>query len=798
MADNIDQKPGALAKDKDIAGVLDETFYDAYWLLENLLENIYALLIALIIGAFFAYKKGYWSRFIKLFELKDFPRRGEFFIYHQKLKSENEAVTPRDHLVQRSLLGVIEVPNTYGTFNTSGGQIKFIPVSQNKSILQKDAIKFIRKCIVDFSVDLSKAPLSKRSGNSLNSSIENVSSSFIAQGVILNAIYESEPQMVAVTGKVGCGKSTLIHSVGSFFGANNKHLKSKVAFIVIDVRSLLEEKMSLSKSFHSNVSNEMFVSKVMEFIKEKVVEFLCKYKIRGVEKNLTFEEAVSCCYSLGISVIISLDELDHLYTVFARHVLTYRGDPQKMYEERYRLLFRELCEFHRNIPISLPTQVANTLVLLIARKSTVRLIDEVIGGRPIRDSYRIEIEKTDCNTISEIIKRQVDVVISQVGSEDKSHLKALSDKLSKGDLDYDKNIKVSVHGVRHLINAIAKLSDLAQQSGVSGYKLLSGVAANPGLLRLYQYIDGNPDYSQADEGISNIYLVNKDPAANDAGCSLEENEDKQWLFNDHLQSYWLKYFLCQYIVKMHCDNDRQVNFSDVVELFVSKTKETSNHYEESLVKLALLHASKVDHGRLIKFGFDRGVTVIPASRLNYMLDEHIFWDFGYLMVVVEDKWLEFPREIYSEFKKNSNYSVHEFIKNFHKNTKDKKEKFLVYKAVQVLKFYEVLKVGLKYEKKRCNSVYESLENLGVNIDPMDSFYDHLKRSILDFTEKYVGVNSVPIIERTIKDFEEGKSDLEIKLEGIFGYYHELPLRKEICDKMTLYHRNRESFIASNP
>lgn len=790
----MELKPGASAADKSFGDVTAETLFNSTWLIEQIMENFIAFIIVSIIGISIAYYKGWLSRFVRWFCTDNFPLRKDFFTYHQRQKQSEVKSPSRDHLVQRSLLGVITVPATYGRFNTSGSQVKFAPTAINTSVMHKDTQKFIKRCIVDFCVDLSKAPHNKNTGAESLQKVNSVDSSFIAQSVFLKAISEHEPQMIAITGKVGCGKSTLVHSLGNFFGNNNKILPSKVAFLVIDVRQLLEKRLELSLSFHKSVVDGLFVDTVIGAIKLEVVRLLCSYKISEIEKDTDFNSAIEICYKYNISVIVSLDELDHLYTVFARHTLTHRGDPQRMYEERYRKLFEALCSFHREVPISSATRSANTLVLLVARSSTIRLIDEVIGGRPIRDSYRIEISNTDCFTISEIIKRQVDVIVSGVSGEEKQLLQELSRKLGAGEVDFNKNIKVSVHGMRHLINAIAKLSDPSQFNGKDGYKLLARITSSPGLLRLYQYIDGNPDYSQAEEGISNIFLVNKDPASQDSSSAIEENEDREWLFNDHLQSYWLKYFICQYIVKMHYDQNKMVNFGDVVDLFVSRTKKTSNHYEESIIKLALLHASKVDHGRLIKFGFDRGITVIPAARLNYMLDEHIFWDFGYLMVVIEDKWIEFPKEIFKEMKKNPEYTVHKFLTRYHESTRDYKESFVIEKAEKSLRFYLVLKAGLYYEKQRCSSVFESLQELGINIDPMDEFYDHLKASIREFTRKHVDDLAVGKVDRVILEFEREQKSEQKRLSEIFRRYHRHPPFRGIDSKMKLYHHERETCV----
>jgi len=325
------------------------------------------------------------------------------------------------------------------------------------------------------------------------------------------------------------------------------------------------------------------------------------------------------------------------------------------------------------------------------------------------------------------------------------------------------------------------------------YELFKLVVGQPNLLRLYQYIDGNPDYTQAEEGISNIYLVNRDPPykCKELNTGIEGYDEH--IFQDHLQTYWLKYFICEYLIK-ETEQNLPTSFNNILNQFHSPTTGEYTQYEPSIVKLAILNASKVDHGRLLKFSFNlgSGVTVLPSSRLLFMKKEKTFWDFEYLMVVIEDRWLEFPRGIYDLVALDKKKTVHSFLTSLHTSSTEEKEILLKHKLLQVLRFFEILKQALGYEKQRYHTTFKQLKFAGVTTDIMDDFSCHLKTSTLLFFKEILGVDSTKIIDEIYDDFEQEKLSLEANIAIVFKQYHGKPSFRTMENKMKHYYNNRSN------
>lgn len=726
------------------------------------------------------------------FKLKGFPDRQELFWYQEEMAGTDFRQTVRDHLCNRSLLGDITPPNIYGVWdnNTPGGTI-ISKINKGRTKEDTKTRRYIRDCIIPFKVKINSKYIN--SGKSFESTLE---TEFIFRDVFLPFLNDTTPQMFSLRGKVGCGKSTLLSSLSHAFVAANKGRKHGTLFapILVDVRKILTKRFDLNDNFHKAVINTYFEEDVIKYIKEEAASLLSDMHIEGISRTKDLYSIIEQCYEKNISPIIIFDELDYLYTDFARRIIATKAGPQGIYIDAYNRIFSELCRLHENLPGRLTLRKANTAIILSSRTSTEKIIHEIIEVSGDSEIHQIEVEEAGSDTVKQIIIKQLQVVqgLNKTSSKDKELAKTLIKTLGNNDINYAKNITISVHGVRHLINAIAKL---ATKDNSLSLESLSKILPNPGLLRLYQYIDGNPDYSQSEEGISNIYLVNSKMPKKRKEGTYQADSLESWLCREHLQSYWLKYLLVSYIIME--DQKREfeessgkklptILFTDIVNKFYCVTSRKMNQYEESIVKLALLHASKVDHGRLIKFGFKKsnGITVIPATRLRFMCEEEIFWDFGYLMVIIEDKWLEVPRSLHKFFVKQQEFTVYNFINNYHNSKNSDKLKFIKYKAKQVLIFLEILKVSFFSEEERYQAVFDRLREERVDLDFLEVMQDHLNNSIIDFTNKYISTSA----GRQVKEYIENLDFTEInnKIKITYDKYHMKPTYRSVDAMMKNY------------
>ena len=275
--------------------------------------------------------------------------------------------------------------------------------------------------------------------------------------------------------------------------------------------------------------------------------------------------------------------------------------------------------------------------------------------------------------------------------------------------------------------------------------LLKNYICNPGLLKTYQYLDATPSYSSTREAVPNIFLVNKDYVTTKAYEDQDYSHLKNTcLLNDHLYILSLKYILFGYIIERD-NNNLTTYLSDIVDKFsVIDTSEVCK-FEKGAVLLVLLHSTEVCHGRLIKLAYDPvgGFHLVPSGRAKTMYKEKLYWKFGYLMVVIEDEWLCYPKDIYKNYKIEHDWQyTYHFFTNYHLLTIEQKIKFVKYKAKLVLGFCKIIQQGFVYEEKRyCNVFSELLNDKSINFKKctdMIEKIDIVQNSIIEFTSSYVG------------------------------------------------------------
>ena len=719
--------------------------------------------------------KQYMKRAASFYKLKNFDRRGTHFHYDIKDTNDTPILKVHDHLSARTLYGVVEPPSIYGEFKgNSSGSREFISITKQKTEKSKRLNKWISNCI---------APYRIKEGNNKNW-IENINVYYIFNKVLESLFFENTPQLVVIRGKVGCGKSTLVMDLGSKITEQLQDSKGRTLVVTVNVRNLLIKYFEFNENYLKNIFSPNFNEDAIEVVQREVVRLLVKSRVYGVSIDNSLNSAIEGCYTQRIKPLIILDELDFLYTDFVNRIVADKNGPKNQCLKVYQKLFTSICSIHRELPAARGTQVGlNTLVVVCARSSTKKLIDDVVDENTTNDIKQIKIDEANNNSIIDILSRQLDIIIELSSGTDAREVKALKETLNStlNPISFENNIAISVHGVRHFMNTVCKLFD----NGNNSSKLLCSILSKPKLLELYQYIDGGKHYSQAYEGISNIFLVNRDSPKRIKESNSTADDFDSWLLKDHLQTYWLKYFIFTYIYQKN-KNDSVLQFNDVISIFHNKNSEKNTQYEQSIIKLALIHASKVDHGRLVKFGYEQGLTLHSSSRLKTMKDKNIFWDFNYLMAIIEDKWLEFPTDLYDKLKKEDGFTVYDFLINFHINESKEKFSFIEHKAKKVLLFFLVLKISLSFEIKRYSAVFLRLKEQGIDIDIMDDFEEHLRLSIIEFTRENAGDSYVSKINVILNNYFQNKDNHEQLIREYYRKYENTPPFKNIENKMDLY------------
>lgn len=750
-----------------------------------IVENFWEIIIGLLLLTFMRkIKKIIKTLYVygtNLVTINDFPKRSDAFEYRQKLLNDVLIKTGDHHLKQRSLIGQIEYPNYYAKFEIKKGQV-YLQMNarlRGKTIIRQ--AKFLEKCIVPYRIKINDEGWN-----------HNVTSKNIVHSQIDPLFRKKEPGMLMIRGKVGCGKSTLVADICTSMTASNAvdNPKYKTAAIVVYVRQVLFEEFRFDHDFHNVIFSANLAERILDCLKAEIVKILVKIGIPNISSTMGYNEAINECYKNLISPLIVFDEIDYLYTDFLKRNMANKVGPDNKGVQMYMEIFQKLIMITDDTPVTTELLGCNTVYIVVARSSTKELISTVNPGL-LDNITHIKIDHTDNESINEILKAQLVYLSETEEGVSKENIKIIVDAINNKSVDFSENIAISVHGVRHLINSIAKLRDFDSDD----YQLLKHTILNQRFLKLYQYIDGNPDYSQAEEGISNIFLINSDAVRISKTVNNEYFGYDEFLLNDHLQSYWLKYFICEYVIskaEVLVRNNKIVGFNDVVNIFYSENSEGFTQYEQSIVRLAMLNASKVDHGRLFKFIHAPQVAVAPSSRLLYMKKTNMFWSFDYLMVIIEDKWLEFPVEIYDIFSLNLNENVHWFITQFNILEDQDKLRFLKKKVNQVLTFLLILDQALAYEKIRCHNVFRRLAENGIKTDVFIGHDLQLKESMKSFAIDLIGGNAEVKLNGYFSDFSQKKKSLKKEIKKSFDKYHGQPTFTTIEARMKKHFGEMES------
>lgn len=731
---------------------------------------------------------------VNFFRPCGFKRRSEVF---QKLKHTVGKPNKNGYEAVDSLFGVFNFPAVYKS-GLKGSDINPKKVPEATRML----IDFFSSAICGFDFTYCK----NENGEKQRIIFEDTSAKTIVDDVLLGFFQKENPQTIVVDGNIGCGKSTILAVIMREIQSRST---TSIKYIPI--------KIDLREDFKDILSGVVFkkeknVSTIIESISEKLFQFIRRRLKEGGVKPSGNEDSISdllnTCYRSSHSVVIVIDELDSLYYDFCcASADPYSGIVQDELNDKYLEILGYFLELARNEFIS-SQSVFGSVLFVAARTSTLRLLDDIKKDNlltphksNINVNHRLKLYDIDKDKLNLIILKRLKYIhknaLKSEGGNDAfiRNIKKVIKHIEVKSVDYDKNIDTSVHGIRHIMKILSSI-DSHDPSG----ELLSLLAVRPGLLRIYQYIDGCVDYSQTLEGVSNIFLINRDFKLEQIRANeIVPSSIPKGLLCDHLQTYWLKYFVLKLIVTT--DKKSPICANDIVETFCkSNDKQDNLFYESEVAHLILLHMTEVVHGRLIKLGTDKSLVntrVIPSSRANKFIDEDLFWEFSYLFVIIEDDWILIPKVVSDDFIIKEQWQrTHHFITNYHKLSNAEKYKFVEYKTRLVFIFLALLDVSLADELERYAVAFERYaartggETIKENYVRVN--LNKTVRSIKKFTNRYVSSDCEQKISTVIDEIKK-KRYLENKIiirKAYDDYYITKKTVTSVASKMNKYHKER--------
>ncbi|MEM6301372.1 MAG: hypothetical protein AAF749_06490 [Pseudomonadota bacterium] len=611
----------------------------------------------------------------------------------------------------------------------------------------RDVDSFFERAITDFELTIN-SEYKRLDNESFSGSAHELRSQLIYPLMKLN-----NPSTVLFGGKIGCGKTTLIGSLS--------HAISKNPYIT-DVCSAVLVRIDLREALSSMVDEilqgkyenpEVYIANLDRVIIALIESRLKSAGIKFNNNSQSFDDILLACKAKQSVPVFVFDELDTLYYSFclASAASGVRNTVQLQVFDYYRKL---IAYFFNISHTRLSKTLASPIVIIAARSSTLRLMSDVAKPGVNFSKPEIHFPKTSVSIARPDNERVKAIISSWIeyelvsnrrnnSSRDaiESKLLDIREALNDQACNFSKNLALSVHGLRHITKVLGKSTTVDPTLA-----LFAEYIKKPGLLRLYQYLDGCQFYSQTAEGVSNIFLVNNDFRSPDELRNLLV-PDK--LYMRHLQTYWLKYIFLKYVVHSFSQNGQQpLPTIEVINLFSTDPRPTfdgARHYEKELMELIILHATEVLHGRLIKLSnAENGAStrIIPSERAILFSQEELFWEFGYLSVCVEDDWLEYPASVSGRFALNEEWKrTYNFCTRYHLLDVPAKNRFWEYKAKRVLDFVSILEVALEIERERYCGVYARLASAFGGGFNFDDYMRNRKQQVIDsivaFAEDYV-------------------------------------------------------------
>jgi len=505
---------------------------------------------------------------------------------------------------------------------------------------------------------------------------------------------------VLVTGEIGSGKSTFMRHIANSM-LKRKYKQGEFNYrstIVIDFEKELK-RANNTETLSLYIDN--IVSNIKERVKKTANESLTK------DKNKKMNQVI-----MGVF----LDNVDIVYQKFCEEY--FFADSDHRFIDIYIGIVEKLSNpDFVNFPILIFSALRPESLFALKKRS--------IGEKAFLEEYYVmtlKINRLSDSMTKKVIEKRIQLFRDTI-NEDKS--KKLFDivnnnltKFKESDgICFEELNSISTEGLRNTIDLFFRISP-----AIFSKNLFERFFLNTHYIRKLHYLGDDFVFSQVEDGVFNIFLNNRMYRE-----SLNSTSKYTKLTNDfkskdlikkvssftHLQTYWLKYFI---LVRLYYDflYKETMQPQDLSQLISEFSMVGSAYkYEENLVRLVLLGLSEVTHGRLLDIRLsdeDTIKNVELTSKGIYLLENKI-WSFDYLSVVLEDIWLQFPRDILIKCsvlgEKTNGYCYIEDEKEF----KEKQKEVFKIKIKKVKLFMKILENSYEQEIKKVFDVFNELTEI---------------------------------------------------------------------------------------
>ena len=340
---------------------------------------------------------------------------------------------------------------------------------------------------------------------------------FLNLGISIGNIILS---IINIIGKIGCGKSTLVGAIISELQIRNIKANDAIQFfpIIINARKEFQETIDNilgTDNFNEGEIHKKLSIKLLELTKEFIINKLDPKYTQDIKNSTEVADVIDDLIKKHFHPIFFIDELDTIYSLFCKYTFCELNNKNiHEYEMKYRAIIKYFVDYQTDT-IGRGT-FTNSVFFIISRISSDRLFCEILrrssnlSSRRVYGAIRHSIELDDyCSEmVSQVFIKRTTLKKNHVKDNYRNIensadivevLNTVCNKLQEG-INYDENLKISIHGLRHLMILLGKAEIMDPSC-----KLLSSFILNPETLSP----SDSPSSSASDKltCTSSIFLV---------------------------------------------------------------------------------------------------------------------------------------------------------------------------------------------------------------------------------------------------------------------------------------------------
>lgn len=499
-----------------------------------------------------------------------------------------------------------------------------------------------------------------------------------------------------IVGNIGEGKSAFIQKLISVIYTRRNDIDNEYRLLTVYFN--IEEKYHYK--YEPEPLKDTFLlhlfEKICEEIKSRMDFTVDLTEISGINPCnnpiLYMKLLISLLKEQKVRLLLFIDNLDFYHYYYARYSFfpEYNKQQEKVINDNIMWLLsvfntgENLGQMGLNVLIATRGYVYENIV----SKSDAARTD-INTAEAIRIST--PSEQVVISTRLELLSRAIDVVVkNQPGTKHdfKTILNELRYRLiaEKFEMAQESPIKIinrlGQHGNRSLVSFFSSLNLTYLDFELIDRFFVRQVSA----LYILYFNNMHKKYTQRQNHFPNLFLVD---------CVVMDEKNFPDAHRPHMHTYWLKYFILKFIVKKN-----RVKFSEIMDLFHSiggYDDHLVRHVTGSLCTANEFRCAEIDYGEATK-NID-SYKIRPTERGRFFFEKRrdidVCFDFEYLEVVVDDRWLCFPNPfIKSVYIPGMEYSYLYTTGNSYINASI--DSVLV-KANSILHFLKVLETSLIIE-----------------------------------------------------------------------------------------------------